>query len=84
MLDFFPAKHVRLNETIIGLGAVVLEQLKRPKTVDGLWNSIRELKQHKKSIPGKVTLEDIIVTADFLYALGAVSINEEGLLSRCV
>ena len=42
MIEFLPGKHVRLNETIIGLGAVLLGVLKESKTLDELWDAVRQ------------------------------------------
>ena len=83
MVEFIPGKHVRLNETIIGLGAVLLSQLKESKTLDELWDGVRQLRQQRKSIPEKVSLEDIVLTIDFLYGMGLVRVTQEGELQKC-
>ena len=84
MIHLLPGKHIRLNETAIGLGAVVLSQLATDsKTLDELWDAIRQLRQQRKSIPEKIGLEDIVLTIEFLFGLGLVQLTEDGELQKC-
>ena len=84
MIALLPEKHVRLNETILGLGALVLGQLSEAKTLDELWEGLKELRTRKKTIPERIGFEDLILTVDFLFALRMIDLSEEGDLSRCV
>jgi hypothetical protein len=81
-LPLLPEKHARLNETIIGLGAVALAGLERPQTIDNVWQRVRDLKA-KKILPDRVSFEDLVLTLDFLHAIKAVSLNERGALQLC-
>jgi len=83
MLQLLPEKHVRLNETFLGLGACVLESLQSAKTLDTLWEDIREIKNKKKTLPPKVSFEDLVMAVDFLFAIKAVKKNEDGSVLRC-
>lgn len=82
-MDLLPSKHVHLNETLIGLGAVVLNELRAAKTPDDLWEAIKELKRRRKFVPEKISFEDLILVIDCLYALQTIRANEKGELIRC-
>ena len=82
-IPLLPQKHARLNETILGIGAITLNELTAPQTVDSVWEKLKTLKA-KKMLPDRVLFEDLVLTLDFLYALRAITIDQEGVLSRCV
>jgi hypothetical protein len=69
-----PTKHISLRRSLLGVGAIILKQLNRPRTVTSLWESVRV-------VPEVATFERFILALDLLYMLGAVQI-EEGLLHR--
>lgn len=69
-----PTKHIPLNQSMIGLGALLLKKLDRPRTVSGLWRKIR-------FIPEVGTFQRFVIVLDFLYALGLIQFRN-GLLNR--
>lgn len=69
-----PTKHITMNRCLLGVGAIVLEHLKRPQTVTRLWTSVR-------SHPDVVTFDRFILALDLLYLMGAVD-TEGRLLQR--
>ena len=72
-----PSKHVRLSESVYGLGAYVLAGLTSPKTIDEIVAYVRGL--HTSGLyPAKHSLENIVLALSFLYALGAVEIDRQG------
>lgn len=81
--QLLPEKHIRLNETVLGLGACALMNLDSPKSLDALWEDIRELRKKKKIIPQKTSFEDLVLAVDFLYAMRAITSTDEGELMRC-
>jgi hypothetical protein len=83
MIALFPEKHARLNETLLGLGAIVLLQLRTPQSVDDVWEAIKDLRTRKKSIPERISFDDVILAIDLLFALQAVKVNEQGEVERC-
>ena len=38
-----PSKHIRLSESLLGLGAVLLDFLNAPMTIDELWFKFLEI-----------------------------------------
>lgn len=69
-----PTKHIPTRQSIIGVGALVLQHLDRPRTLSDLWERLRE-------VPEVGTFKRLVLTLDLLYAMGAVTL-EDGLLER--
>lgn len=69
-----PTKHIAEHETILGVGAVVLNHLSRPKTISELWDRLRD----DRTVG---TYERFILALDLLYILGAIRFAD-GLLRR--
>ena len=70
-----PDKHLRLHGSLLGAGAAVLSRLRRPATVSELWSQVEEE-------PGNLSFQGFILAMDFLYAIGAIELDEQGLLRR--
>lgn len=70
-----PTKHISTSHSLLGVGAIILEQLYQPKTVSSLWSAVA-------TIPEVATFERFVLTLDLLYAIGAIEM-EMGLLRRC-
>jgi hypothetical protein len=75
-----PTKHVRADRALIGVGAEVLELLKRPMTMSKIWDEIRTRRTlHAPHAP--IDYEWFVLSLDFLYLMGAVEL-ERGLVRR--
>lgn len=70
-----PTKHIPARRSLLGLGALLLQRLERPRTVTDLWGEVNEVSELG-------SFERFSLTLGFLYAIGAVEF-EEGLLRRC-
>lgn len=78
-----PEKHVRTSESLLGLGAIVLASLEsQPKNLDTLWTDMKEIEVVKRRVHGSVTLDSVVLAVDFLFSVGAVTLNREGLLEH--
>ena len=69
-----PTKHIPGDRALIGVGARVLDDLKRPRTVTSLWEAT-------KSRPEVGTFERFALVLALLYTIGAVELHD-GLLVR--
>ncbi|RPJ73671.1 MAG: hypothetical protein EHM20_11870 [Alphaproteobacteria bacterium] len=76
-----PAKHIRLAESIIGLSGFVLEKLNKPKTVDLLWKELRHASENNE-YPAYHSMENLLLSIDFLFLLDLVKLNENGEVFR--
>ena len=69
-----PTKDVRPENSLLGVGAALLEQLRQPMTVTALWESV-------KTNSSVGTYERFILALDLLYTVGAVTFGD-GMLKR--
>lgn len=69
-----PDKHLPTERSLVSLGAVVLEQLRHPRSVSALWESVRQS-------PGIGTFHQFTLAVTFLFTIGAV-IYIDDLLCR--
>lgn len=73
-----PKKHIRLSESLLGLGANILSVLSRPQTPEKIYGKLKSL-----NLLVSHDFEHIILALDFLYACGAVELNEQGKVVKC-
>lgn len=76
-----PSKHVRIGESLLGLGSVVLSMLRKPRSLDSLWSELRAM-QKKNALPVRHRLDDLVLTLGMLYSLGLVELRDDGRVSR--
>lgn len=69
-----PTKHIQAEQSLLGVGAVLLTALRHPTTMSALWDKV---KMH----PSVGTYQRFILTLDLLYTLKVLSF-ENGLLRR--
>ncbi|MXW14061.1 MAG: hypothetical protein F4120_02210 [Rhodothermaceae bacterium] len=69
-----PTKHIPAEQTLLGAGAVIFYELSRPRTVTGLWETVREARTIG-------TFERFVLALTMLYSLQVVRF-EGGLVMR--
>jgi hypothetical protein len=69
-----PTKHISVQNSLLGAGAVVLRNLSSPQPPTALWERVRRWPEIK-------VFERFVLTLDFLFAIGAVEL-EDGLIVR--
>jgi hypothetical protein len=80
-VQLLPEKHVRTSESLLGLGAMVLISLANgPRNLDSLWADVKEQESVRPRAHGSITLDTLVLTVDFLFSIGVVRLNREGLL----
>jgi len=70
-----PNKHLKLSNTILNTGAILLEILNDRQTVTLLWDKVR-------INPEIRTFDRFTLGLDLLFIIGLVNFNEEGLIER--
>ena len=73
-----PQKHIRMSESLLGLGANILSLLARPQKPEQIYYKLKDLNLFISH-----DFEHIILALDFLYACGAVELNEQGKVVKC-
>jgi hypothetical protein len=75
-----PTKHVRPDRALIGVGAEVLDILKRPMTMSRLWDEVRG--RHSLHAPNApIDYQWFVLSLDLLYAIGALEFDR-GVMRR--
>ena len=75
-----PTKHVHPDRALIGVGAEVLDILKRPMTMSGLWDEVRGRRSlHAPNAP--IDYRWFILSLDLLFTIGALNFDR-GLVQR--
>ena len=69
-----PTKHIKLSNSLLGVGATLLKYLDRNRTVTSLWNETRTLPEIK-------TFDRFTLGLDFLFLVGVIDF-QDGLLRR--
>ena len=69
-----PTKHIRLSNSLLGIGAVLLKHIDNNHTVTALWNTAATLPEVK-------TFERFTLGLDLLFMMGVVEF-QDGLLRR--
>ena len=69
-----PTKHIKLSNSLIGVGASLLKHIDNNQTVTALWNTTRLL-------PEVRTFERFTLGLDLLFMMGTVDF-ENGLFKR--
>ena len=73
-----PTKHIRISESLIGLGGYLLKFLKEPVTIDQLW--IKYENVNNKKFPAYHNFDNVVLALNLLFIMGILEINEKGEL----
>jgi hypothetical protein len=63
-----PTKHINPLDSLLGIGALILERLKTAETVTQLWDEMRDL-------PQVATFDRLVLGLDLLYMMGLVELD---------
>ena len=63
-----PTKHINPLDSLLGIGALILERLKSKKTITQLWDETRDL-------PQVATFERLVLGLDLLYMMGVIELD---------
>ena len=74
-----PTKRLNEPRSLLGMGAIILDELSTPKDLSRLWEDIKNAYTEKDRYsvgPQTFTFEWFILALDFLYILEAVAIRD--------
>lgn len=77
-----PDKHIRVSESLLGLGSFVLEALCISRSMDELWGEFQE-QARSGTYPAHHSFENLILAIDMLFSIGAVELDKNGNLTKC-
>ena len=70
-----PTKHIPLDRSLLGTGAVLLQLLETPVTPTAAW-------EQAKHAPEVGTYGRFVLALDFLYAIGAIALVDGLIVKR--
>lgn len=70
-----PSKHIRQQSSLLYIGGIAAATLVEPMSVSMLWE------QTRKRLPD-CGFDHFVLALDFLYLLNAVTLGNDGLLTR--
>lgn len=77
-----PDKHIKLSESLLGLGSFLLSVLRSPMTVDTIWLEYSKARE-SGVYPAHHTFENVVLALDVLFAVGAIQSQNNGLIEKC-
>lgn len=69
-----PTKYISEDQSLLGVGAVLLPYIDRPHTITSLWDKV-------KGHPSVATFERFILALDLLYIMGVINYSR-GIILR--
>ena len=72
-MNILPTKHIEEKDTLLYSGAIILNELSKPKTVSELWDIA-------KNFDSISTYERFVASLDMLYILGLVDLKDNKLI----
>ncbi len=77
-----PSKHVKIAESLFGLGGIILELLDRGKDLDELWEEFEKL-NNTDYFPAYHNYDNFILAIDLLFLMDLIKLNEPGEIVKC-
>jgi hypothetical protein len=77
-----PAKHLRHDRALIGVGADVLAVLDGPSTVSAIWEAVRATRA-RRPYASPLSFDWFVLALCFLNAVSAIELVEGGLIAPC-
>lgn len=77
-----PAKHLRHDRALIGVGADILAVLQGPSSVSAVWDAVRADRARRKDA-SPLSFDWFVLALCFLNAVSAVELVEDGLIAPC-
>lgn len=76
-----PSKHINFSQSLLGFGSYILHKLKKPKTIDDLWNEYQS--DYKNELfTAYQTFDNLILTLIFLYGINTID-EKNGIIKKC-
>ena len=82
MNALLPDKHVAFSESLLGLGALVLQLLDRPKSLDELWQELLQHPAVRDRVDGAIRLDTLSLAVTILFSIGVAKLNSDGKVTQ--
>ena len=80
-----PTKHIKLAESLIGLGAVLTQLIgKTPLSVDELWFRFQKINNDRITLPAYHSFDNVVLALNCLYVMGVIEIDNKGNIYNAI
>ncbi len=76
-----PTKGISPDRALLSVGGEVLDLLPEPTTVSRLWHDLMQ-RRTQRDQQAPVTYDWFVLALDFLFAIGAIELDERTLIRR--
>lgn len=77
----FPKKHLKIHESLLAMGAVILMLLSEPLDLEDLWRKIQSSSLSKKL--SYYTFDKVVLALVFLRMLNLIDVDDKGRIKKC-
>lgn len=70
-----PNKNIGLSDSLLGLGASILNDFEMNQTLSSLWERVKNSKD-------EINFEKFVLVIDFLFMLDLIQLTSEGILIK--
>lgn len=77
-----PTKGIRPDRALITIGGEIIDILREPMTISGLWSTLRD--RRSVSSTREVSFDWFVLALDMLFAVGVVRLGSDNFLTRRV
>lgn len=77
----FPKKHLKIHESLLAMGAVILMLLSKPLDLEDLWRKIQSSSLSKKL--SYYTFDKVVLALVFLRMLNLIDVDDKGRIKKC-
>lgn len=78
-----PTKHIKIAESLLGLGGYLLSILERPMNIDALWKEFSKT-NNTRTYPAYHTFDNVILALNYLYMIEVVDIDQQGKIYNAI
>jgi len=78
-----PSKHVKIAESLFGLGGIIMNILNKPKDLDNIWAEFERL-NNTDFFPAYHNYDNFILAIDLLFLLNLIKLNELGEITNAI
>lgn len=77
-----PQKHIKVSESIFGLGSIIIGLINKPISFDELWNDFQKI-NNIENLSSLHSLDNFVLALTFLFIIGAIQEGERGGIELC-
>lgn len=74
-----PKKHIKLNESIVGISGILITMIKGVCNIDELFIALKK----DKRIPKYISFDDFLIIINFLYIINLINSDNNGGIYLC-